>query len=369
MNRGAEEAGVNAGGEDETSNQANAVSRCPKCGTKMPISGPSDRCPVCRLRGALDPVTESEPGDHGVPTGLWPPEISPAALLGGGFDHYELLMGDNGRPVELGRGAMGVTYKAFDTSLRCPVALKVINARYLDSESARRRFVREARSAARIRHPNVASVFHLGTKGREYFYAMEFVEGESLDRFIKRHGRFNVLLALDIAGQVAAALGAAQKEQIVHRDIKPAHLMLKLLDARVVHVKVIDFGLARATAGAQSEAALSTPGIFAGTPLFASPEQCAGEEVDTRSDIYSLGVTLWEMLTGKVPFSGSTAAVIHQHLSAPLPLEQLGHVPKPVVALLLSMLEKDPARRPQDPLVLQTELKAAKTAFRSPENS
>src|ERR1700722_773059 len=368
MNRGAEEAGVNAGGEDETSNQANAVSRCPKCGTKMPISGPSDRCPVCRLRGALDPVTESEPGDHGVPTGLWPPEISPAALLGGGFDHYELLMGDNGRPVELGRGAMGVTYKAFDTSLRCPVALKVINARYLDSESARRRFVREARSAARIRHPNVASVFHLGTKGREYFYAMEFVEGESLDRFIKRHGRFNVLLALDIAGQVAAALGAAQKEQIVHRDIKPANLMLNFAEERAVHVKVIDFGLARSTSDSQSDTAHSQPGTFAGTPLFASPEQCASGEVDTRSDIYSLGVTLWEMLTGNVPFTGTTAELIRQHLCAPLPLDRLEHVPKPVVALLQSMLEKDPALRPQDPSVLQAELNAVKKALKSPEN-
>ena len=116
-------------------------------------------------------------------------------------------MSENGTPVELGRGAMGVTYKAFDTNLRCPVALKVINARYLDSEAARRRFVREARSAARIRHPNVASVFHLGTKGTDYFYAMEFVEGESLDHCIKRHGRINLPLALDIAGQVAAALG------------------------------------------------------------------------------------------------------------------------------------------------------------------
>jgi serine/threonine protein kinase/thioredoxin-like negative regulator of GroEL len=369
MSHGAEEAGVNARGGDAASNQANAVSRCPKCGTKMPISGPSDRCPVCRLRGALDPVTESEPGDHRVLTGLRPPEISPAALLGGGFDHYELLMGENGTPVELGRGAMGVTYKAFDTSLRCPVALKVINARYLDSESARRRFVREARSAARIRHPNVASVFHLGTKGREYFYAMEFVEGESLDRFIKRHGRFNVLLALDIAEQVAAALGAAQKEQIVHRDIKPANLMLNFAEERAVHVKVIDFGLARATAGAESDSAISEAGVFAGTPLFASPEQCAGDEVDTRSDIYSLGVTLWEMLTGKVPFSGTTAEVIRQHLGAPLPLDQLEQLPKPVVALLESMLQKEPGGRPADPWVLQSELKAVQRALRSPDKS
>jgi serine/threonine protein kinase len=149
--------------------------------------------------------------------------------------------------------------------------------------------VREARSAARIRHPNVASVFHLGTKGRDYFYAMEFVEGESLDHCIERHGRINLTLALDIAGQVAAALGAAQKERIVHRDIKPSNLMLNFAEERAVHVKVIDFGLARATSGSHSDSALSEPGTFAGTALFASPEQCAGDEVDTRSDIYSFG--------------------------------------------------------------------------------
>ena len=289
----------------------------------------------------------------------------PSNLVAGGFDHYELLTTEDGTPIVLGRGAMGVTYKAFDTNLRCPVALKVINARYLDNEGARLRFVREARAAAKIRHPNVASVFHLGTKGPQYFYAMEFVEGETLDCFIKRHGRFNVLLALDVAGQVAAALGAAQKEQIVHRDIKPTNIMLSFEPDNSVRVKVIDFGLARAASVSQSDPALSAPGAFAGTPIFASPEQCAGSEVDIRSDIYSLGVTLWEMLTGKVPFSGTTAEVMNRHLYAPLPLDQLIHVPKPIVVLLQFMLEKDPGQRPQDPAALQSAFRAVKKALES----
>ncbi len=366
MSRGAETEGANCRAATGTSNEATAISQCPKCGTKMPVSRPSDRCPVCQLRGALEvetePDLEADPANEIVLT----PQLEQTTVSTGRFDHYELLKSENGTPIELGRGAMGVTYKAFDTNLHCPVALKVVNARYLDSEAARRRFVREARSAARIRHPNVASVFHLGTKGPDYFYAMEFVEGATLDHYIKQHGRFNLPLALDIANQVAAALGAAQKEQIVHRDIKPTNLMLNFAEERTVHVKVIDFGLARSTSGSQSDAALSVVGTFAGTALFASPEQCAGGAVDTRSDIYSLGVTLWEMLTGDVPFSGTTTEVIRQHLCAPLPLDRLKHLPKPVVVLLQSMLEKDPDQRPQDPFALQLELNAVKKTVMSP---
>jgi serine/threonine protein kinase len=137
------------------------------------------------------------------------------------FDHYELVRGEDGKPVELGRGAMGVTYKAFDINLRCPVTLKVINERYLGDESARLRFLREARAAASVRHPNVASVFHLGRTGESYFYAMEFVEGETLEKLIKRSGRLEMKLALEIVSQVAAGLEAVHEQKLVHRDIKP----------------------------------------------------------------------------------------------------------------------------------------------------
>jgi serine/threonine protein kinase/Tfp pilus assembly protein PilF len=365
MSHGPEDAGTDVRAGAPAPSPVNPISECPKCGTKMPASRPSDRCPVCQLRGALGVGADSEAGDTSVLPDLPPSESVPRTVTVGRFDHYEVLMTETGEPVELGRGAMGVTYKAVDTNLRYPVALKVISPRYLDSESARRRFVREARSAARIRHPNVASVFHLGTKGPEYFYAMEFVEGETLECFIKRHGRFNVPLALDITAQVAAALGAAEKEQIIHRDIKPSNLMLNFTEERVAHIKVIDFGLARSTSGSESQAGLSVPGAFAGTALFASPEQCAGGELDIRSDIYSLGVTLWEMLTGNVPFRGTTAEVIRQHIGAPLPLDCLGRIPEPVVALLQSMLEKDPERRPQDPSALQAEVNSAKEAIKS----
>ena len=138
------------------------------------------------------------------------------------------MIGEDGKPLELGRGAMGVTYKAFDVDLRCPVTLKVISERYLGDESARLRFLREARAAASVRHPNVASVFHLGRTGENYFYAMEFVEGETLENLIKRSGRLEVKLALEIATQVAAGLAAVHKQKLVHRDIKPSNIMVSL---------------------------------------------------------------------------------------------------------------------------------------------
>src|SRR6476619_4788925 len=240
---------------------------------------------------------------------------------------------------------MVVTYKAFDVDLHCPVTLKVISEQYLGDESARLRFLREARAAASVRHPNVASVFHLGRIGQNYFYAMEFVEGETLENLIKRSGRLEAKLALEIATQVAAGLAAIHKQELVHRDIKPGNIMVSLEEGGAVTAKIIDLGLAKPAPDAPAEAAISTPGAFAGTPDFASPEQFAGVSVDIRSDLYSLGVVLWVMVTGQTPFRGPSAEVMYKHQHAPLPRERLKDVPQPVVVLL----EKDPAQRFQTP--------------------
>jgi hypothetical protein len=132
------------------------------------------------------------------------------------FENYEVMLDQHGKPIELGRGTMGITYKALDLNLRCPVTLKVISERYLADKSARVRFLREARAAASLRHLNVASVFHLGRSGENYFYAMEFVEGETLERLIRRSGRLEVKLALEIATQVATGLTAVHKRKLVH---------------------------------------------------------------------------------------------------------------------------------------------------------
>jgi serine/threonine protein kinase len=240
---------------------------CPSCGNEF--SGAIKSCPVCMLHQALaDPIESGE-----------------SAPVARRLEHYELMTDEDGKPIELGRGAMGVTYKAFDVDLRCLVALKVISERYHGDESARLRFLREARAAASVRHPNVASVFHLGRTSQNYFYAMEFVEGETLEHLIRRSGRVEVKLALEIATQAAAGLTAVHKQNLVHRDIKHSNIMVRLKDDGSITAKIIDLGLAKAVTEPSFQTAISTPGGFVGTPEFASPEQFAGLALDTRSDL------------------------------------------------------------------------------------
>jgi serine/threonine protein kinase/tetratricopeptide (TPR) repeat protein len=310
--------------------------RCPACGVPYAAQQNDAGCPVCLLRLAMQPeaTVEADLADDGR------------------FDQYEMVRREDGAFEELGRGAMGITYKAFDVDLRFPVALKLISEQYVGDESARLRFLREARAAASVRHPNVASVFHLGRTGQNYFYAMEFVEGETLGSLIKRSGRLDVKLALEIATQVAAGLAAVHKQKLVHRDIKPSNIMVSVEEEGAVTAKIIDLGLAKMANESGSETDISMPGGFVGTPDFASPEQFAGVQVDIRSDLYSLGSTLWKMLTGQTPFRGTSAELMHQHLHAPLAIEQLKGVPQPVVVLLDVLLEKDPGRRFRNPAEL-----------------
>jgi serine/threonine protein kinase len=222
------------------------------------------------LRKALAGGVES--GEYSASEGTVKPTTPEQAVQR--FEHYELVTGEDGKPVELGRGAMGITYKAFGVDLHCPVTLKVISEKYLGDESARIRFLREARAAATVRHQNVASVLYLGRTGQNYFYAMEFVEGETLEKLNRRSGLLKVKLALEIVSQVAAGLAAIHQQKLVHRDIKPSNIMVRFEKGCGMTAKIIDLGLAKAAPDAQpAESAISIPGAFAGTPEFASPEQ------------------------------------------------------------------------------------------------
>ena len=314
---------------------------CEICGAQ--ISASLHICPICAFRGAL----KQQPETYGL--NLDPIPSSSAIRYG----HYELILREDGMPLELGRGGMGVTYKAMDTNLQRPVALKVIGARLIGDESARRRFVREARAAASVRHPNVASVFHLGQHDDSYFYAMEFVEGETLAKRIRRAGVVAPSVALKLAALIAAGLEGIEKQNLVHRDIKPGNVMVCFYENKIETVKIIDLGLTKKVAEADgSQSGESTQGLFVGTPAYASPEQFSGLEVDIRSDLYSLGVTLWEMLTAVAPFNGTPSELMQLHRTGPIPLEKLGGIPQAICDLLQILLEKDPEQRFQTPTQL-----------------
>jgi serine/threonine protein kinase len=265
--------------------------------------------------------------------------------------------------MELGRGGMGVTYKAIDIHLGRPVALKIISARFIGNEGARSRFLREARAAASVRHPNVATVFHLGENGGNYFYAMEFVDGETLRSLIHRRGPLELELSLEILTQMAAGLTAIHRKHLVHRDINPSNSMLTWEENRLENVKIIDLGLAKGA----TEDSLSMMESFVGTPAYASPEQFAGLGTDIRSDLYSLGVTCWEMLSGSPPFYGSASELMDQHQHSALPIEKLKGMPEPIITLLQVLLAKDPSRRVQTPADLQKALTKIEQAIASGE--
>ena len=283
------------------------------------------------------------------------------------FAHYELRLNPDGSPLEMGRGAMGITYRAFDSKLRVDVVLKIINPALISSERAQRAFLREARAAAKVRHPNIAAVIHLNDT-EPVFYTMEFVDGRPLTDLLKAKGRLHPAEAFDYADQIAAALWAMSREKIVHRDLKPANLLL-LDDDEQKHgrlVKVIDFGLAKGFSvdgsgaeGFLSSAGLSLDGSFSGTPFYSSPEQCATEgDLDGRSDLYSLGVVLWEMLSGQVPFSGTMGQVLAMHQFKDPPWQQVAEQPKEVIDILHILLAKQKDDRYRTPRELREAIAA-----------
>src|SRR5215471_3834932 len=276
---------------------------CPTCGATLEETfGGGGGCMFCLLQAGIGGEEERTQDST--------PDVPGESMR---FGVYEVDCHADGSLCELGRGAMGVTYRATDTSLKRKVALKIIKTDIAErSADARERFVREARAAAALRHEHIATVYHFGMRFEtgQYFYAMELIDGETLDQRVHRAGPLDARSTIGIGEQVTSALAAAEKHGLVHRDLKPANLMLvkpddpevkgsdqaqpkrrkirALRKSGIPVVKIIDFGLAKALHGETDPKSL-THDRFVGTPAFASPEQFEHSAIDVRSDIYSLG--------------------------------------------------------------------------------
>ena len=262
--------------------------------------------------------------------------------LGG---RYELL-------EVIGRGGMGVVYRAHDRVLERTVAVKVLQAELAETRTLVERFEREARAAAKLSDPNVVPVFDTGRDPSDRYIVMEHVTGVSLAELLRERGALPVSRAIEIAAQIASALAAAHAAGIVHRDVKPGNVMIDRAGA----AKVLDFGIARARA----DDALTRATVVLGSAPYMSPEVALGATADERSDIYSLGCVLYEMLTGRPPFIGDLpAAVMNQQVSAtPVPPRELvPTLPPALDALVVEMLAKRPEDRPQQAAALAQALR------------
>jgi Tol biopolymer transport system component/tRNA A-37 threonylcarbamoyl transferase component Bud32 len=248
----------------------------------------------------------------------------------------------------LGAGGMGEVYRARDKRLARTVAIKVLLADKVADQERKRRFIQEARAASALNHPNIVTLYDIAAVDGLDYLVMEYIEGKPLDQKIGRN-RLPLEQALDLAIQIASALSAAYAVGIVHRDIKPANIIV----TADLHVKLLDFGLAKlaertgaADAGAQTQTALTEHGVVMGTVAYMSPEQAVGHVVDHRTDIFSLGVVLFELLSGKRPFSGdSSVEIMHGILHEPQP--RLTTIPPELEEILFKALAKDPKDRYQ----------------------
>ena len=244
---------------------------------------------------------------------------------------------------ELGRGGMGVVFKAWEESLHRFVAIKMLGDQLVQDDKVVRRFLQEARAVADLNHPNVVQVYAVDThEGRPYF-AMEYVEGQSLTDLIHASGKIEPARAAEIIREAANGLAAAHGKEVVHRDIKPDNIMLTNQGG----VKVVDFGIAKME---ETDAKLTATGMLVGTPNYISPEVCLGDPVDVRSDIFSLGIVFFEMLTGRTPFQADSpidmmTAVVHAEIPDIQDLNP--DVDTNIRSILVRMLQKDPVRRYQ----------------------
>ncbi len=319
--------------------------KCPKCKTEN-----SDTVKFCGECGTLlRSVRGTDPTDVGPdhPSGL-PSEDIPAFTKTMEAPKVELTKGSTfaGRYQiieELGKGGMGKVYRAFDKKLEEEVALKLLNPEIASNEKTIERFKNELKLARKIAHRNVCKMYDLNEEKETHFITMEYVAGEDLKSTIRREKKLSQEETVRIAQQICEGLSEAHKLGVVHRDLKPSNIMID----KAGNARIMDFGIARSL----EAKGITVTGMTIGTPEYMSPEQVEGKEVDQKSDIYSLGVILYEMLTGQVPFKGDTplsVAYKHKHEQPRDPRKIDDQITEAMSSLVLKCLEKDKERRYQN---------------------
>ena len=314
--------------------------QCPTCGRRY--SPDFEICPEDQSPLQADATNAEPPSDP---------------LLGHTLDEKYRL------DAQLGVGGMGTVYRARHLLIDRPVAVKVLNPRFVEDEAARTRFQREARAAGRLQHTNAVTVTDYGQTQDGYVYiVMELLEGRTLRDILAKEAPLDAARSVSLMLQVSAAVAAAHEAGIIHRDLKPANIFIVQRAEVPSLVKVLDFGIAKLAAESLEEddiKALTQVGAMIGTPRYMSPEQCDGAELTPAADVYSLGVILYEMLSGTVPFSGSTPLAIAMKHTSELPRrprEFVASIPPALEDVVLHALEKNPEARPANAAEFRQEL-------------
>lgn len=334
---------------------------CPEC--NKPLREGAVFCTQCGTRTAhgrdslSDSLPTAESGVEGAKGGVDAEDALVGRLLDGKYEVVE----------RLGEGGMGSVYRARRVHIGDEVAVKVLHSRFVNDETLVERFRREARAAAQLKHPNIVTIHDYGeARGAEGFayIVMELVRGISLRELLRREGRLGVERAVALMLDVCAGVSVAHRRDIVHRDVKPDNIIVMPPDAdhERERVKVVDFGIAKLRDMA-GDSALTQAGAMVGTPFYMSPEQCRGENLDARADVYSLGALFYEMLAGQPPFTAPTVTgVISKHLTEPPPpLPENLNVAPALQTLIARALAKDPAGRQNDASEFARDVRAAAT--------